>query len=160
MFIAKGEYFQIPSDIKDKVKIDDGELLLHKSLLGESESFIYENDFYRTGDLIEWIDNDVFKFKSRKNELINIGGYKVNPNEVEEVIYKIQGVEQVIVYSKPNSILGNILCADIQLNKDTNLKEQDIRKILSTQLQDFKIPRRIIFVQNIELTRTGKIKRI
>lgn len=161
LFAAKGDCFQIPDSIRGKFKVEDDELLIHKSLLGSSESFQFTGDYYHSGDLIEWVDKDtgLFKFKSRKNELINVGGYKVNPGEVENVILAIDGVQNAFVYGKANSILGNVLCADVKLETGVELTELDIKKVLSSQLQDFKIPRRIKFVDEISLTRTGKLKR-
>ncbi|EKN09389.1 ANL family adenylate-forming protein [Parabacteroides goldsteinii] len=161
LFVAKGENFQIPVSLMDKCKIVEGELLIHKSLLGQSDSFDYKNDFYSTGDLVEWVNetDGLFRFISRKNELINVGGYKVNPGEVEEYIVQIPDIEQALVIGKPNSVLGNILCAEVKKNPESNLTEMDIRKYLSGKLQDFKIPRKIKFVENFSLTRTGKLKR-
>ena len=161
LFAAKGDCFQIPEKIRDKFTVVDDELLIHKSLLGRSDSFKFEGDYYHSGDLIEWVDKEsgLFRFKSRKNELINVGGYKVNPGEVEDVISAIDGVKQVLVYGKANSVLGNVLCADIQLEAGSELTNVDIKKALASQLQDFKIPRRIKFVEQFELTRTGKLKR-
>lgn len=161
LFAAKGDCFQIPDAIKDKFKVVDDELLIHKSLLGSSESFKFTDDYYHSGDLIEWVDvaNGLFRFKSRKNELINVGGYKVNPGEVEVAIMGIEGVKQAMVYGKANSILGNVLCADVVLENDVELTELEIKKVLGAQLQDFKVPRRIKFVEEISLTRTGKMKR-
>lgn len=162
LFAAKGDCFQIPEANKDKFKVMDGELLIHKSLLGSSDSFKFTNDYYHSGDLIEWVDEvqGLFRFKSRKNELINVGGYKVNPGEVEVAIQDIDGVRQAMVYGKANSILGNVLCADVVLKPGYELTELNIRKVLGTQLQEFKVPRRIKFVEEIPLTRTGKMKRI
>jgi len=161
LFAAKGECFQIPIEIKDKFEVIENELLIHYSLLGKSESLIIIGDFYHSGDLIEWIDENkgIFKFKSRKNELINIGGYKVNPEEVENILLSIKCVQNALVYGKPNSVLGNILCADIKLEKKDTISEIEIKKYLSDKLQDFKIPRRIKFIEEFDLTRTGKIKR-
>lgn len=161
LFAAKGDCFQIPESIKDKFKVVDDELLIHKSLLGSSDSFKFTDDYYHSGDLIELIDEaqGLFRFKSRKNELINVGGYKVNPGEVEVAIMGIEGVRQALVYGKANSILGNVLCADVVLEAGVELTELDIKKELGAQLQDFKVPRRIKFVEEISLTRTGKMKR-
>lgn len=161
LFAAKGDCFQIPETIRNKFKVVDDELLIHKSLLGSSESFKFTDDFYHSGDLIEWVDKErgLFRFKSRKNELINVGGYKVNPGEVEDAIMTMEGVRQALVYGKSNSILGNVLCADVQLEEGFTLTELDIKKQLASQLQDFKIPRRIKFVEEMSLTRTGKLKR-
>lgn len=162
LFAAKGENFQIPENIRDKCKIEGGELLIHKSLLGKSDSFVYQDDYYHTGDVVEWVDaaKGLFRFVSRKNELINVGGYKVNPNEVEEAICRMEGVEQAHVYGKSNSILGNMLYAEIVKQPESPLGEMDIRKGLVGTLQDFKIPRKITFVEHLSLTRTGKLKRV
>lgn len=161
LFAANGDCFQIPDEIRDKFKVVDDELLIHKSLLGHSESFKFSDDYYHSGDLIEWVDKDagLFRFKSRKNELINVGGYKVNPLEVENAIMAMNGVRQVLVYGKKNSILGNVLCADVQLEEGATLTELDIKKTLAMQLQDFKVPRKIRVVEEIAQTRTGKLKR-
>ncbi len=161
LFAAKGDCFQIPEAIRDKFRVVDDELLIHKSLLGSSDSFKFTDDFYHSGDLIEWVDKEsgLFRFKSRKNELINVGGYKVNPGEVENAIMEMEGVRQALIYGKANSILGNVLCADIQLEEGCAITELDIKKTLAAQLQDFKIPRRIKFVEEMSLTRTGKLKR-
>lgn len=162
LFAAKGDCFQIPELTRDKYKVVDGELLIHKSLLGSSSSFKFTEDFYHSGDLIEWVDETagLFRFKSRKNELINVGGYKVNPNEVETAIMDIEGVKQAMVYGRANSILGNVLCAEVVLEPGSEMQELDIKKHLSSLLQDFKIPRKIKFVDEISLTRTGKKKRL
>ena len=162
LFAAKGDCFQIPELARDKYKVVDGELLIHKSLLGSSSSFKFTEDFYHSGDLIEWVDETagLFRFKSRKNELINVGGYKVNPNEVETAIMDIEGVKQAMVYGRANSILGNVLCAEVVLEPGSEMQELDIKKRLSSLLQDFKIPRKIKFVDEISLTRTGKKKRL
>lgn len=160
LFATQDDFFKIPDAIKNKFKIVDDELYIHKSLLGSSPSFKLIGDFYASGDLIEWIDKDnrLFRFKSRKNELINVGGYKVNPTEVEEILRIIPGVRDAYVYGKKNSILGNVLCADI-LMEDKTITENDIRNDLKNRLQDFKIPRRIKFVETLSLTRTGKMSR-
>jgi len=161
LFAAKGDCFQIPEKIRDKFTVVDEELLIHKSLLGKSDSFKYDGDYYHSGDLIEWvnIDDGIFRFKSRKNEVINVGGYKINPGEVEETINSIKGVTQSLVYGKANSILGNVIIAEIQLEEGSIISDLEIRKILKEKLQDFKIPRKIKFVETFSLTRTGKLKR-
>lgn len=161
LFAAKGDNFQIPINIKDKFKVVDDELYIHSSLIGKSQTLKLDGDYYPSGDLIEWVDfkKGVFRFKSRKNELINIGGYKVNPQEIEESIRSIDGIRDVHVFGKANSILGNILCADVLREKECSITETEIRAILKDGVQDFKIPRRIRFVESLTVTRTGKMKR-
>ena len=137
---------------------EENELYLHQSLLGKSEELDEIKDFYATGDLIEWIDENqkIFKFVSRKNELINVGGYKVNPNEVEEVLLQNSKIKNAKVFGKHNAVLGNILSAEIVVFENQELEEAEIRSYLEDKLQNYKIPRRISFVEEIGLTRTGK----
>jgi acyl-coenzyme A synthetase/AMP-(fatty) acid ligase len=161
LFAAKDDCFQIPANIRDKFRVEHDELLIHKSLLGQSDSFAFDGEYYHSGDLIEWVNETegLFRFKSRKNELINVGGYKVNPGEVEDAINAIEGVQQSLVYGRANSILGNIVVAEVKLVEGAALTDLDIRKVLANQLQDFKVPRKIQIVNELSMTRTGKLKR-
>lgn len=161
LFAAKDDCFQIPASIRDKFRVENDELLIHKSLLGQSDSFAFDGEYYHSGDLIEWVNeaDGLFRFKSRKNELINVGGYKVNPGEVEDAINAIEGVQQSLVYGRANSILGNIVVAEVKLVEGAALTDLDIRKVLASQLQDFKVPRKIQIVNELSMTRTGKLKR-
>lgn len=161
LFAAKGDCFQIPDNLRNKVKVIEGELLIHRTLLGVSDNFHLDGEFYHSGDLIEWVNADkgLFRFKGRVNELINVGGYKVNPVEVETAINSLDGVRQSLVYGRTNSVLGNILCAEVQMEEGKTLTELEIRLCLRDRLQDFKIPRIIKFVDSFTLTRTGKLKR-
>ena len=161
LFASQGDNFKIPDAIRDKFKVVEDELFIHKSLLGKSASFKLDGEYYASGDLIEWIDKKegLFRFKSRKNELINVGGYKVNPTEVEEVLRGINGIIDAHVFGKSNSVLGNVLCADIVREDKFSLIEMEIRNELKDKLQDFKIPRRIKFVKSLSVTRTGQMSR-
>lgn len=155
LFTANGDLFVIAET--DKVKIVNSILYIHQSLLG---NFDFTDEWYETGDIVEVVSNNplTIKFISREKEIINVGGYKVNPHEVEHAIKSIKGVTEVVVYAKSNSVLGNIVVADVV--QDGSLTESDIRLQLISYLQEFKIPRVIRFVENIELSRTGKTKRI
>ena len=90
--------------------------------------------------------------------MINVGGYKVNPLEVEETIRNIEGIQDVRVFSKKNSVLGSIIFCEI-VKTNTQLEEAAIRSFLQGKLQEFKIPRMIKFVDKLSTTHTGKVKR-
>lgn len=158
LFASKNDVFTIKSEDEAFVRVVNGELLIHKSLLGESELEVEK--WYNTGDLIEVLsDNPLeFRFLSRKSDMINVGGYKVNPLEVEEAIHSLSGVRNVRVFSKTNSVLGNIICCEVVADND-KLNELAIREFLQSKIQEFKIPRIIRFVDKLSTTRTGKIKR-
>lgn len=158
---AKGNVFCIDEKNTNFAKIENDILYIHESVLGTSDSFTFENNWYNTGDIVKWIDYDqrTFTFVSRANEMINVGGYKINPNEVEDVIREYDEVRQVRVYGISNSVLGNMLTADIELNENAVLSEVDVKLKLKGALQSFKIPRKIHFVDTINYSRTGKISR-
>jgi acyl-CoA synthetase (AMP-forming)/AMP-acid ligase II len=158
---SKGNIFFIDQTNKEFLKIEDKVLHIHKSILGDSDSFLLVDDWYSTGDIIEWVNEKELKFVfvSRTNELINVGGYKINPNEVEEEIRTMDEIKQVVVYGIPNSVLGNILTADIELLSDSKITESEIKIYLKKNLQSFKIPRKINFVKEINHNRSGKISR-
>jgi acyl-CoA synthetase (AMP-forming)/AMP-acid ligase II len=139
------------------VKITDSILFIHKSLLGESESLKFDGAWYNTGDIVSIISEEPLRirFVSRQNEMINVGGYKVNPTEVEQAVRDIPGVKDAYVYAKANRLMGNVICCDV-IAEDKTLTEQSIRKALSSHLQEFKIPRIVLFTDNFKITRTGK----
>lgn len=159
LFASDGDVFSIKSDMSHLVKIDENELLIHKDLLGTSSMNVEE--WYRTGDLVEILSENqlTFRFLSRKTEMINVGGYKVNPHEVEEAIRNIEGIKDVRIFAKSNSVLGNVVCCEI-VRSNSHLEEADIRAYLQLKLQEFKIPRMIRFVKELSISRTGKTKRL
>ena len=159
LFTSVGNEFSIAPDLKDKVKIlDSGELLLHASLLGGGVP-LQDGEWFLTGDLVESVGENRFCFSSRKTEMINVGGYKVNPNEVETVIRQVDGVADALVTGKENRLLGYVLLAYVvkqdQSAQDAVLKEK-IFTHLAEHLQSWKCPRIIYFVDHLELSRTGK----
>ena len=160
LFASSGNDFTIKSEFRHLIKTVDNELFLHHSLMGDSSSIVLVDGWYPTGDLITVVSEEpfIFNFTSRKNEMINVGGYKVNPSEVEDAIRLYSGVKDVCVYSKANRILGNIVCCDIVTTGET-LSEKQIREFLQEKLQEFKIPRLMKFVKKLQTTRTGKLSR-
>ena len=159
LFISDGDEFSVAPALKDKVKIlDTGELLLHASILGGGVP-LQDGEWFSTGDLVKSIGENRFRFTSRKTEMINVGGYKVNPNEVEAVIRQVNGVADALVSGKENRLLGHVLLAHVvkqqQDIEDAPLKE-NILNHLAQKLQSWKCPRIIYFVDHLELSRTGK----
>ena len=156
---SKGDRFEISEKNKDKVRILNDELLVHDSMLGDNSGIEMDEGWYHTGDLVKVVKRNplTFEILQRSNEMINVGGYKVNPYEVEEILNSHDAVLASKVYSKKNSLLGNVVIADVV--KTADILEKELRKYLKDKLQAFKLPRIINFVEKIEMTRTGKVKR-
>lgn len=159
LLVSDGEYFSIPQSAAELVRIDSGVLCVHKSLLGGGEVPV-DGQWYKTRDMVEFAPDGLrFKFAARQSDFINVGGYKVNPSRVEDVLRGFDGVVDVRVYGRKNSVLGNILCADLKTEDGAEADIAEIRKFLSESLGQYEIPRKIAFVSEIESTRTGKVKR-
>ncbi|HQU71420.1 MAG: long-chain fatty acid--CoA ligase [Calditrichaeota bacterium] len=160
LFAARGEVFEVKSRFRNLVKIENGRLLLADSLLASSSEIVLADGWYDTGDVVEVVSEDPlsFKFVRRESELINVGGNRVDPNEVEAILRNHPQVRNARVFPKANSVLGNILCCEI-LKSDEHLTEKDLREHLSKSLQNFKVPRIYTFVDQISSSRTGKISR-
>jgi len=146
--------FYIPSRYSDLVVVINNELCIHKKLLG---NFDMSGDWYHTGDYVKYIDDSHFVFDARESEIINTGGYRVSLPKIEKYIQSLDGVSSVIVYGRPNSIVGTIIVAEIvSVGNDSQIKSE----IKNTyELTDYEKPKLIKFVDSIELTSTGKIKR-
>lgn len=156
---AEGEMFMVPESYRGKIRISlDHELLLHRSLLGD---FPMEGEWYNTRDLVEERDG-VLRFVSRAGDLVNVGGYKVNLLEVEQVLRQVEGVADCLVKGKKNSVTGNILVAEIESQPgiDTEKLKEKAVSHMKQRLQSFKVPRVLRIVEHVDHTRSGKKKRI
>jgi acyl-coenzyme A synthetase/AMP-(fatty) acid ligase len=161
-------FFKI-DDERYEYKIVD-QILLIKSKLNVQGYLNLKSDkfdkdgWYNTGDLVITDEDDYLMIVGRVNEVINIGGLKVLPAEIEEVLMKFDNVLDCIVYGKNNSITGQVVCAKIVLDNyqatinDIELKKK-IKAFCRLKLEKFKIPSKIDFVEKLEITKRFK-KRI
>ncbi len=157
LFAAEGDVFSIREEHAKDYRIEGGQLYIHKRLLG---GFNKRDDWFATGDMVEVVCHNPlgFRFIRRAAELANVGGYKVNPHEVEEVMRSHASVRDARVYAKPNPVVGALLLSDV-VSTDPTLTEPQLREYLDRRLQPHKIPRVITFVDELEVTRSGKIQR-
>ena len=110
-----------------------------------------EDGWLITGDEVE-TEGEFFRILGRRSELINVGGEKVYPAEVESVIQQIENVAEVTVYGEKNPITGNIVCANILLLRPEEPKAAILRikKYCREQMPTFKIPVKVNIV-DVEL---------
>ena len=106
-----------------------------------------DDGYFITGDRVE-INGDYMRFLGRDSELINVGGQKVFPAEVEAVLLACDLVGEAVVYGQPNPITGKIVCADVQLrgSHDETEARRAIKKFCAQRLDPFKVPVKIRFV--------------
>jgi oxalate---CoA ligase len=118
------------------------------------------DDWLRTGDL-GFLDEDDYLFiQGRLKELINRGGEKISPREIDEVLLRHPAVKQVVAFAVPHPSLGEDVAAAVVLRDGLSVSIQELRQFVAASLADFKVPRQIVFVQEIPKGATGKIQRI
>lgn len=138
-----------------ELRVIDGllEIKAESAMLGylNAPSPFTEDGWFKTGDAVE-VQGDYLKILGRKSELINVGGEKVYPTEVETVIQDIPNVAEVTVFGEKNPIMGMIVVAKIRL-----LEEEDKRNFSSklktycrSRLENYKIPVKIIITNEVQ----------
>lgn len=115
--------------------------------------------WFKSGDL-GYMDSDgEIRLIDRKNECINTGGEKVYPLEVEDVLHKHTCVESVCVIGVPDSVWGSSVRAVVVKKQGCNVSEQELKDSCRGKLAGFKIPRSVIFANNLPLSPVGKVLR-
>lgn len=165
-----------PVDYVDRIrdgvemKVVDGSLRIRSARLasryvGTQETLVDKDGFVDTGDIVER-RGDRYYFVGRKDGVINVGGLKVHPEEVEAVINGHPKVRMSLVRSKKNPVTGSILVADIVVkpqNEDSDTQQvgikEDILRHCREALPRHKIPASISFVPSLSVATTGKMVR-
>jgi acyl-CoA synthetase (AMP-forming)/AMP-acid ligase II len=158
---------------KVDLKVKDGSLRIRSAqaaghYLGPAASALTDDQgFVDTGDNVE-LRGDRYYFLGRRGGIINVGGLKVHPEEVEAVINRHPGVQMSLVRSRKNPITGSIVIAEVVLRREqeehnagacrTNLK-RDILGLCRRTLAEHKIPAAIHFVSALDIAANGKLVR-
>jgi long-chain acyl-CoA synthetase len=123
-----------------------------------ADSPFTDDGYLITGDLVE-TDGEWIRILGRQSDIINVGGQKVYPAEVETILLECPGVADVLVYGESNPILGKVVCADLILesNVEESVVRQAIRLLCKEKMQAYMSPVKIKFVQ--EIAQTGRLKR-
>jgi acyl-coenzyme A synthetase/AMP-(fatty) acid ligase len=148
-------------------KIVDNELWLKSKTqvmgyLNSSMDSFTEDGWFKTGDLVETTDDGYLKIIGRNKEVINVGGEKVLPNEVESIVLSIPQIEDVMVYGEQNIITGQSVICDLVLKESLEPKEikKIVRKYCKDKLDSYKVPTKVNIVDKTNFgDRFKKIRR-
>ncbi len=120
----------------------------------------FTNGWFRTGDQ-GYFDRDGYLFLTgRLKEIINRGGEKISPREVDEVLMAHPAVAQIVAFAVPHPTLGEDVAAAVVLQQQKTATEQELREFASQRLTEFKVPSQIVFLDEIPKGPTGKLQRI
>ncbi len=126
----------------------------------EANAAAFDDGWFRTGDQGR-LDQDGYLFLTgRLKEIINRGGEKVSPREVDEVLLEHREVAQVVTFAVPDERLGEQVAAAVVCVGPDAPTERDLRRFVSMRLAPYKVPRRVVFVDAIPKGPSGKLVRI
>jgi acyl-CoA synthetase (AMP-forming)/AMP-acid ligase II len=120
----------------------------------------FTDGWFRTGDQGIMDGEGYLTITGRLKEIINRGGEKISPREVDEVLMDHPAVAQVVTFAMPHEKLGEDVAAAVVLREGQSLGEQALRDFAAKRLADFKVPRKILFLAEIPKGATGKLQRI
>lgn len=123
-----------------------------------AEAFV--GGWFRTGDQGVMDEDRYITLTGRLKEIINRGGEKVSPREVDEILMDHAAVRQVVTFAMPHDKLGEDVAAAVVLREGSQATEKELRDFASERLAPFKVPRKIVFLDEIPKGATGKLQRI
>jgi acyl-coenzyme A synthetase/AMP-(fatty) acid ligase len=110
-----------------------------------------------TGDYCRLDDEGYLYFVGRMDDVIKSRGEKVAPKEVENVLFNIAGVKEAAVIGVQDEILGQAIKAFVVLEQGVMMTEKEIQRECQARLENFMVPKRVVFVAELPKTATGKI---
>ena len=120
----------------------------------------FTNGWFRTGDQGFLDEQGYLRLTGRLKELINRGGEKISPIEVDTILMDHPAVEQALTFAMPHDKLGEEVACAVVLREGQAATDHELRDFAGTRLAAFKVPRKIVFLQEIPKGATGKLMRI
>ena len=161
----------------DVAIMDEGEALLPRGETGEivvrGDTVIsrYDGDpavsrgafageWFKTGDLGFFDDDGYLFLVGRSHEIINRGGEKISPLEVDDVLLEHPAVAEAATFAVPHPTLGDDVASAVVLHQSAAATANDIRRFVSGRIADFKVPRQVLIVGELPKGPTGKVQRV
>ena len=120
----------------------------------------FTNGWFRTGDQGSMDQDGFVTLTGRLKEIINRGGEKISPKEVDEVLMDHPAVQQVVTFAVPHEKLGEEVAAAVVLREGAAATPAEIKEFAAERLADFKVPRTVLLMDEIPKGPTGKLRRI
>ncbi len=125
-----------------------------------ANSGAFINGWFRTGDQGVMDGGGYLRITGRLKEIINRGGEKISPREVDEILLEHPAVAQAVTFAIPHDKLGEEVAAAVVLREGMTATERDLRDFAAVRLVDFKVPRKVLILDELPKGATGKVQRI
>ena len=169
--VAAGPQVRVAEEAEDRLTQGVGEVVIagpnvtagYESNPDANTKSFFEAEgarWFRTGDQGSFDDEGYLTLTGRLKEIINRGGEKVSPLEVDGVLLDHPDVAQVVTFAMPHPKLGEEVAAAVVLKEGASADERAIRDFAGERMAPFKVPRRVVIVDEIPKGATGKMQRI
>ncbi len=169
--IPTGPLVKIAHEVDDCLILGTGEVVIsgdnvtpgyENNLEANEKSFFRINGerWFRTGDQGAFDKDGFLYLTGRLKEIINRGGEKISPLEVDSILMDHPEINQVITFALPHPKLGEEVAAAVVLSLGSKSDEKDLKGFARERMAEFKVPRKIIIVDEIPKGATGKMQRI
>jgi len=153
---AEGEHLGF--DQEGEVCVKGG--MVSAGYLGMDSALFFWGDYFRTGDLGYRRNDGHVVLTGRITEIINVGGRKVNPSEVDQALIALPGIQDAACVAAPDPLAGEVVAACLVASGDKRFELDEIRSLLRGIIEEYKLPARLLYVDAIPKTNSGKIQRL
>jgi len=126
----------------------------------EANAIAFVNGWFRTGDQGYQDEDGYFFITGRLKEIINRGGEKISPREIDDVLLEHPSITQAVTFAMPDSQLGETVAAAVVVRPGAQLDQRELRGFVANRLAFFKVPARIVVLDELPKGPTGKVQRI
>lgn len=169
--VAAGPLLRIAHEVENRLIDGTGEVVISGPNVtpgyegnpeANAKNFFHADGlrWFRTGDQGALDGDGYLRLTGRLKEIINRGGEKISPLEVDGVLLDHPAVQQVVAFAMPHARLGEEVAAAVVLREGHSATEREIREFAAARMADFKVPRRVVILDEIPKGATGKVQRI
>ncbi|KAL9473774.1 hypothetical protein ACSS6W_008154 [Trichoderma asperelloides] len=172
-------HYPVPEEMEVKIRVPDGESFqlidqpdrtgeicirgpcVISGYLGDPDASreAFHDGYFRTGDLGTLHRDGRLQVTGRIKEMINKGGEKISPLEIEKILLAHEAIQQVACFKVPDEAYGEDIGVAVMLKPEYNLKPVDIKRFVRQESVNFKVPKIVAFVDSIPTNRSGKYMR-
>jgi acyl-CoA synthetase (AMP-forming)/AMP-acid ligase II len=150
----------VGSAVEGEIAIRGTNVMTGYDAPAEVNAAAFHDGWFRTGDQ-GWLDVDGYlTITGRLKEIINRGGEKISPREVDEVLLDHPAVAQAVTFAMPDRRLGEDVAAAVVAAPGATPVERDLREFVALRLAPFKVPRRVVVLDELPMGATSKVQRI
>jgi long-chain acyl-CoA synthetase len=120
---------------------------------------VLKDGWLLTGDIAKMDGDGYFYIVDRKKDMVNVGGLKVYPREVEEVLFEHPAVKEAAVVGMPDSFRGEVVRAFVVLKENQRASEKELIEFCAPKMAKYKVPQKVEFVPELPKTLIGKVLR-